>query len=171
MKENLDINKELKEIAPLLSKQDKNEEGYNLPFNYFEVLPDQIMAKVQPEVNEPVMADAKKSPSLLNWLTSLLQPRYALTLAAMVGAIMVGSYIFTGATETSSDAELLAASITAEDARLYVQENLDDFALELLADDETVELDYNTIFDLNESDLQQYIEEEVLEDLEEHDLL
>jgi len=168
MKEN-EINKELKEIAPFLSKLDKKEEGYQVPFNYFDVLPDQIMVQVQPSA--PVASPTKPRPSILDWLSGLLQPRYALAFATLIGALLVIGYIFTGTTEAPSDPALLAANVSPEEARLYVQENLDLFAIDLLAEDESVELDYNNIFDLNESDLQQYIEDEVLEGLEEDDLL
>lgn len=176
MEENFDINKELKEIAPFLSELEKKEEGYQVPFNYFEGLSDQIMEQVVPEPIKSVEPEAEKRPSLLDWLAGILQPqpRMALALATMVGVLCVGYYFFggTGATNNFSNSDLLAANISAEDAKLYVQENLDEFALELLAEDETIEMDYNTVFDLNESELQDYIdEEEMLEDFEDNDLL
>lgn len=167
---NDDINKELKENAPLLSELDKTKEGYSVPFNYFEGLPEQIMDQVIPQ-STPVEAPSESRPSLLDWLAGFLQPRYAMALASMVGLLMVGGYFWNGATNDLSNPDLLAASISAEDVQLYVQENIDEFALELLAEDGTVELDMNELIDLNESDLQDYIDDVILDDLDDEDLL
>ncbi len=171
MKENVDINKELKEIAPFLSKLDKSKEGYDVPFNYFETLPDELMAQMQPATRTKQSATSENKPSLLDWLASLLQPRYAMALATVVCTLLIGSYFFSSATNDLSNSELLAANISAADVQMYVQDNIDEFAFELLTEEETVEVDYNTMIDLNASELQQYIEEEVLEELEENDFL
>lgn len=172
MKENVDINKELKEMAPFLSKLDKSREGYEVPFNYFEALPDEIMRQVQPETSTQHTTSTQNSPSILDWFVSLLQPRYAMALATLICALLIGSYFFNGATDDLSDSDLLAANISVEDVKVYVQENIDEFALDLLAEDGMVDLDYTALFnDLNDSELQQYIEEEVLEELDDEDFL
>ncbi len=167
MKKDPTSKKELEELSPFLSKL-KKEEGYQVPFNYFEVLPDQIMEQVTKEQTPIAEPSSKETPpwSLGAWLSNLLQPRYALALASLVLMIFAGTFLADFSTSDPISSDQLMASISPDEARSYVQSNIEDFELELLGEDLEMINEKTDFMEFDQQELQQYIEDQGLEDID-----
>ena len=170
MKPNNDIRKELEEISPFLAKLKDKKEGFEVPKDYFSTLADDIMEKCL-----PVEGIKKVPPSknrfwdwLDNLLTPLMQPRYAMALSSLVFVVFFAIYLWPS---VQDNAEIVAGQdVTREEVLTYVTDNLEDFDLELLAELD-VEIDYNDLFELNEQELEEYINENVLDQMTLEELL
>ncbi len=169
MKERNDIRKELEELSPFLAQLKDKNEGFEVPKNYFNSLTDSIMEQCQVEEVPEATPQAKKGWMnwLDSWLTHLFQPRYVMAFASLL--LVVFSFFFLLPTEDSSTEVAFSETISREDAMVYVADNLEDFDLELLAE---LELDVNArdFIELDEAEVEEYINENVLDDLDETSL-
>ena len=122
-----DIRKELEEISPFLSRL-KKENPFEVPADYFENLPDQILEQVRPTA-QPSTPVARESwlDQLLNSLATLLQPRPALALVSLALLVVAGIFLL-----RTNDPGQLAERTLAEEAKDYIASNIDEVDDELL---------------------------------------
>lgn len=128
MKDKEELRKELEELSPFLSRMKKRADGFNVPENYFQSLPDEILKQVKP-------ARASRSSSLRARLQPLWQPKYALAFAASV-ALLVAAVAFFRSKEANDPAQpytsLSLQGISDEALQAYIFENIEEFDNELI---------------------------------------
>lgn len=171
MEKDPNINEELEGLSPFLSKLPKKE-GYKVPYQYFEVLPDQIMEQLNPAKEEPAGTAAPSEKwSVLGWFAQWRSTQRALALASFLILVIAGWTIFSTSTSViPNNADALASNITSSDAASYIANNLEDFDLDLLAEDMNTSIEETDVLDLDQEELQQYIEDEFLDDLDDDTL-
>lgn len=167
MKNREEIQKELQELSPFLSKLKAKEQKPEVPENYFHALPEQIweQIKLQP-MPERVVKQPDFWQKLLNTLRLLLQPRIAVSLATFAMLIFIGIYFFQF--NESAPAE---NSLTEEDITNYIKENIHDFDTELLIQ-ATADLPNESILqsdDFSEEEINQMMDE-ILNEVDEKTL-
>ncbi|MEM7102107.1 MAG: hypothetical protein AAF502_03175 [Bacteroidota bacterium] len=161
------INKELEEIAPLLSKM-KKEEGYKIPFNYFEKMEDDIMSQLFPK-EETVGAVPQTSwwENAIQSLGILFRPRLVMAVASVTVIILAGysiwGNIFTPGVDCDSEP---VACITLEDIESYIDNNIDDFDIDMLAESKFNEFSEPDLIDIDPEALDRYIDENILETID-----
>jgi hypothetical protein len=129
MKNKDDIQKELQELSPFLSKLKAQEKQPEVPENYFYALPDQLweQIKLQP-APERFVQQPSAWERFLRSVQILLQPRIALSLATFAALVVAGIYFLQPQTTTSST----SGDLTAEDITNYIDNNLHEFDTDLL---------------------------------------
>lgn len=129
-----DIQKELSELSPLLSKLKMQPPTMQAPEHYFDHLPDQVWNRLQETVQQaPVSRPAAREAWWKQWMQALqvlLQPQYALALASVVVLVVAAFFFFRPRADVDISAPL--AALTAEDAADYVVGHIDEFDLSLL---------------------------------------
>ncbi len=130
---NKELQDELNELSPSLSKLDKRE-GFEVPPRYFDRLTDEVLRKAKADTE---LTKEKQSPQWLqnisNALATLWQPRVAISLASVAVLVLAVNFFF----NTSSDIDDPLAGISDisdQELSQYIQENLDEFDADLLAD-------------------------------------
>jgi len=130
MKNKKEIQEELEALAPSFSKM-KKEEGFQVPENYFNNLPDQILGEL--DLNKEEVSVGEQSSwwtPIAESLMVLFQPRMAIAFATLL--LLVAS-VFYLKNQGSSEA-LPFVELTSKEAEIYVLENIDEFEDELLYD-------------------------------------
>ncbi len=164
-----EIRKELEDIAPRLSELKKEQEGFRVPENYF--------GQMQQEVLERI--NAGKELSVVHSNTRIIplfrQTRFWLKVAGFALVLAAATYWFLPDEDSRTNAYL--AGFTPEEATEYVQNNFDEFDLDVML--EVAQLDPVELFpaqnaadnNLPLKDIDQYIDEIIddfdLEELEE----
>lgn len=147
---------EIKEEAPLLFSIEKKQ-NLNVPENYFNQLPNDLLKIAKQETKNKVVAFNK------NWM-------YAIAIAA---SIIVGAFIMIP-TENKTNNEVIAynttfESLTAEDFELLMLTNEQDYLASNIDYDDTEELQFlaselqkplKTI-EITEEDFENYFESEI----------
>jgi hypothetical protein len=169
MKNREEIQQELQELSPFLSKLKAKEQKTEVPENYFHALPDQIweQIKLQP-ASERIVKQAGIWEKFLNALQLVLQPRIGVSLATFVVLIFVGIYLFKPDTSVNT---ANGNEFTAEEITNYINENLHEFDTELLIQ-ATADLPNQSILpadEFSEEEIDQLMEE-ILKDLDEKTL-
>lgn len=167
--ENFDnINDELKEIAPNLSKLSKDE-VFETPVNYFNDLQAEVLAKVNQEISNK--QEDTKTVSLIdhvwNGLALLFQPKVGISLAGF-GLLFFAAYqVLTISTGDNNDNNMLA-EVSSDQIEAYIYANIDEFEDELFEELDLSETETELLFDLESEDLEEYIDEHIdeFEDLE-----
>jgi len=164
MKNKKEIEEELEALAPSFSKMEK-EEVFKVPDNYFNELSDQIMGELN-FPKEEIVVGRKESwwTILIDNLMSLLQPRIAVGLASLM--LMFGSIFYLMNRTGVEDNHL--AKISAEEASLYILENIDDFEDELLYDI-ALEVENIDVNNFEEKELNEYLDD-IIDDMEDDEL-
>jgi hypothetical protein len=168
-----EIENELRDISPFLADLKNTQpdtRGKGQPFKtpkfYFDTLADRVMEKTQ--LAAPSQYKAKKSVFSLvgKWISTLLQPRWAMAMAS-VAILVVASWFYWG--KLTIQVEQPLTEISNEDINEYINNNLDDFDENLLAESDL----YNSnteeggIFkDMPDNEVEQYLKDNI----EEHDL-
>ena len=160
-----EIQEELKNLAPSLSKMEKKNR-VKIPVNYFKELPDQILNQLDfPKTTTEEVAVSWKE-SLMEKITMLFQPRIAMGFA-MVTLLMFSFYFLTKDTATTATP---FAEISEDEMEAYVKENIEDFEedmiFDFIAENETNSFDGIRI---DEEDLDEYMYD-IIEDLDDNDL-
>ena len=131
-----DIQKELSELSPLLSKLKMQLPSTQAPENYFDHLPDQVWERLQEQVRKtPAEVRVARGAWWKQWIQGLqilLQPQYALTLASVAVLVVAAFFFFRPKADTDIPTPL--AALTAEDAANYVVGHIDEFDLSLLVE-------------------------------------
>jgi len=154
MKNKKEIQEELESLAPSFSKM-KKEEGFQVPENYFNNLPDQILEEL--DLNKEEVSVGEQSSwwtPIAESLMMLFQPRMAIAFATLL--LLVAS-VFYFKNQDSNEA-LQFAELTSIEAETYVLENIDEFEDELLYD-LVLQTESLTIEDTENQELNNYLEE------------
>ncbi len=134
MKNNDELRDELSN-SPFLKKMKEQpgpkgvNEVFQVPKNYFQHLPNEVMRKVK----EPTFAPVQQSSwleQMEQFVQGLLQPRYALTLASVVVLVVASVVFFKDKNATSilpAVAEVTLEDISDEELFAYVSDNISDF--------------------------------------------
>ena len=163
-----EIREELEKLAPSLSKL-KKEEHFEVPENYFQQLPDDILKQIDFGKNQ-TFTKATPAPNWLDVLVEkisfLFQPRVAIGFGVVV--ILLASTFLLNQSIIDSPTEGFA-EISETEIEDYLKANLDDFEEEALYDfvDEVAANDLMN--EIQEEDLDNYMDE-IIDDLEEEDL-
>ena len=168
-----EIQEELEQLAPSLAKL-KKEEHFEVPENYFQQLPDQILSQIDFGKNESVAPAAPVRSwvdDIVEKISFLFQPRVAIAFAALL--LLLVSVFLINRNDTPGESGNLLASISEAEMEEYLEANLNEFEEESLYDlvDEVASNDFTE--DLNEEDLENLMEEFIddLDDSELEDLL
>ena len=166
MNTNKDIQEELTELAPFLSKIPKQQpnEQFAVPSDYFDKLSSAIFEQTIDKEETVIIQEAEPQPSWLDqiiWtLQALLQPKYAIAFATVLLLAVTGVFLL----QPASNAD----DLTLAEIDTYIEENIDQFDEDLLV--EFVPTDTETTLDMEASELEEYIEDNILEDLDEETL-
>ncbi len=152
MKDNKEAREELEGLSPFLSEL-KKQQNFQVPDQYFEQLPDDLMARIKRE------AAAESTPSAsISWLdqlvatlSALMQPRYAMRLASVAVLILAGLFIFRSMPDNEGLEGNGLAALSDDEVHEYISQNIDDYEAEWIPDFDTAE---------NESDLSEEEEAE-----------
>lgn len=129
MKNRDDIQKELQELSPFLSKLKAQEKQPEVPENYFHALPDQLWEQIK---LQPAPERFAQQPSIwerfLQRLQIFLQPRVAVLLATFAVLLVVGVYFL----QPQTTQPATAGNLTAEEITNYIGNNLHEFDTDLL---------------------------------------
>lgn len=130
MKNKEEIKEELKGLSPFLLEQKGKPEGFDVPKDYFNSLPDEVLGKLNART-ETIAVGEKE-----NWLDQLVkslqyffQPRYALAYAS-VALLLVGGIYYKSS--GSGEQQVVAAAaildgLSDEVLNEYISENIDEF--------------------------------------------
>lgn len=128
-----EIEEELKEISPFLAnlkKEMPDKAPFKTPKYYFDTLADKVIEKADTKTQSIPPPQYGERPNwfegLQQWVATWLQPRYALAFATVT--ILAVSGWFFMQKQQSSDLNFA----TTEEIQQYIQENIDDFDLELI---------------------------------------
>lgn len=167
MKKNTDIQNELKEQSPFLSKKLKEAEGgFKVPSGYFDSLSDKILQEVKAED-----ATVVQIPNSTTDVISIKkkQPFRMIAAAASIALIVVaGLWLMPQSTVTHNPHAELEAYSEAEVLQ-YLDENMDDFGFEHLVESGIVsdtDIDFQDISNFSDEETDFYLES-LLDDSEE----
>ncbi|MDG1434572.1 MAG: hypothetical protein P8M17_01645 [Saprospiraceae bacterium] len=162
-----EIQDELEELAPLLSKL-KKEEGFSFPDDYFNQLPEQILNQIDfsknKKVKETISAAATITwvDQLIEQLASFFRPKIAMGFSMMVMLGIACISIFNDLNEV----DISVVDLTSNDLEDYVKTNIDDFEIQellnVLGDEEEISW---TKIKMNDEDLDGYIDE-IIDDID-----
>lgn len=169
------IENELSEIAPFLAnlkKENTSLESFTVPDDYFSNLSDNIFEKttLQPEIaTKQTVKEISTIWTMVNqYFQWLLRPSIAVIATSVLIVAAVGIYLM------NQPAESQMADLTVTEIEEYVEENIDVFDEEQLADlvvtTTTSEIP-TTIEDIDSDLLEEYIEENFIEDIAIDELL
>lgn len=173
--ENKKIVDELKEVSPFLAKLKAEKTAFvkpEIPEQYFDKLTESIFEqtilqpKVAPNIIEKKSSIREKS-NIQILFERLLQPNFTVLSMAVVLLIVAGVYLVNHPQTDNMNIEF-----TAMEIENYVADNIENFDLEQLADlvvlESSEELE---VPELQETVLEDYIEENLLEEITIEDLM
>ncbi|MFT6150263.1 MAG: hypothetical protein ACJAUH_002964 [Saprospiraceae bacterium] len=179
------IEDELSEIAPFLANLKKDEiptESFEVPKDYFNILAANIFDKttsqpehVNSEIQEETIIQRNNSTpaqrSLGRYFQWLWNPGFAVAMTSVVILIVAGVYLMK---QESSD---FGGDLTAADIEQYVAENIENFEIDQLVNMVvSIEETQSKVFpvemgEIESEDLEKYIEDNFIDDLEIEDLM
>jgi len=148
MKKDNNIQEELQNISPLLTQMKDEKEGYKVPHLYFETLQDKVLA------------EAKKQPEKINIFARFSKARFTLISACTILILLAGVFLLKNENQTEV---VNLEQISTETLALYVDENIDDFDIDLSVEIDAPTLDISDGIHLDPNELENYIEEEFIE--------
>lgn len=134
MNTNDNIQDELKELAPQLSKL-KKENPFEVPAHYFQQLPGKVMEQVEPQGTASWWQTL--DTHIQTWLDSWLKPRYMMPAFAMMLILIAGGHLFNLFTTTNGSGQLTIVTmedIPEEALEEYVYAYVDEYDLAMLED-------------------------------------
>lgn len=160
-----EIQEELEQLAPSLSKL-KKEKGYEIPQDYFNKLPDQILKQLDFPSNSTEVEAASWKDLLLEKIAVFFQPKLAMGFA--MATLFLFSIYFLSKNTTPTTTPF--AQVSLDEIENYVNDNIDDFDDEILFEF-VAELEENSFdnLDIQEEDLEEYMDE-IIEDLDDSEL-
>lgn len=175
MKNKDELRDELNELSPLLAKRKGMDEGFKVPKDYFSALPDEIMEKVQPKAQPNLVPQSNWLDGIAEFFQSLFQPRYALAYASVAILVVAGIYLSDGFGGNGESIHVTTPIVSLENISDEVLENYLADNIETIDDDILeeyfVESDVKNTNDYNETDeIDEFIEEDILDDLDLDDL-
>lgn len=174
MKKDKEIRTELEEWSPLLSNMKKqgNEDGFQVPFNFFEELPDLILEQAKTEQSVMTRTSPRKTwqELLKNTITLLFQPRYAVGFAT-IALLIVGIFYIMPHSSIEKTAFLALEEISSEELDAYISEHLEDFQEEILEEEASVDIfENNGNLQIEDAELNKYFDE-IIDEVELENLL
>lgn len=158
MKTNDKIKKELEELAPKLSKLQK-ENPFEVPHNYFE----KMQAEVLEKVKTPAIESAQSPWDVfLEKMQRWWAPKPIFALAGT--ALLVALFFFQNNSEIKTDAFAAIDPLLLED---YVEENIEEFEFDELLE---LALEEGVSFSFGENEEEVFIDE-VLDEMDDAELL
>lgn len=165
-----ELQDELRELFPEL--EDRKPEGFRVPYNYFEQLPDQVMQRIRLESDhsrqiQPGIRQIWSQRMAAVW-AAIWQPRYAIGLAGVAMVLVAGVWFYT---HQASEPEQ-TASLTQEEIGQYVSDHLTEFDEEQLVEQSLITHEAASegkTLPLQEEEINQYLEQN-LNDLDENEL-
>ena len=157
-------NEELKDF-PFLRDLKEQEEGFELPFNYFTDLSEEVMNKIHSKSS--THWDWSNWPRY--WLEQLMFPHFALKLATLTGVVVT---LFVLLLPKNNQTNLVAEKeLSSEVIQKYVLANLEEFDTDLFTNllDETDENQELLEESLPPTELDQMLEE-IIDDIDISDL-
>ena len=157
-------NEELKDF-PFLKDLKEQEEGFELPFNYFTGLSEEVMTKIHSKNKTRWDWSAWSR----HWLEQLMSPHFVLRLAALTGVVVT---LFVLLLPKSNQTNLVAEKeLSSEVIQKYVLANLEEFDTDLFTNllDETNENQELPEENLPPTELDQMLEE-IIDDIDISDL-
>lgn len=135
MNDKNNIDKELKELSPFLSKLKKNKKQGSLPNNYFERFEDRLMHRIQ---EENALTPTIKKTDLSFWdkLMLLLTPKFALGFSVAMSLVIGTIFVFNNNNISNNDNNNsfseghLLANLSFEETNNYIINHIDDFSIE-----------------------------------------
>ncbi|MFK8007801.1 MAG: hypothetical protein AB8H03_15590 [Saprospiraceae bacterium] len=166
-----EIQDELEKLAPSLSKL-KKEEVFDMPENYFNQLPEQILNQI--DFSKTKTTEKTVSTSSSSWLDQFterlaifFQPKMAIGFAMMIMLLAIASTFILN--ETNGYVSPIA-DLTSDELENYVETNIDDFEvqelLNVLGNEEEVSW---TEMEIEDEDLDEYLEG-IIDDIDASDL-
>lgn len=170
MKHTEAVLKELEELSPRLAQIKRAETPIEPPVAYFSELQRNVLWQLRQEQQAAARPAVKPAPANgFAWLDFLRRPRYALAFATFAALLVAAIWVLsprTGSLDNGTDSAL--TTLTEEEALAYIEANVQDFDLELLAQFADLDLldapaaagwsdeEWNDILDslLDEADLQ-----------------
>lgn len=171
MKNKEEINEELRGLSPFLWEQKGKREGFDVPKDYFNSLPDELLGKLNARTETKVVEEKE------NWLDQLIrslqyffQPRYAFAFATVALMVVAGVY-YKGSGE-KQEAQVVAAAtildgLSDEVLDEYISENIDEFDEATLSDQLAENIDPSSKLEIETSD---ELMNELIDGLDEEDL-
>lgn len=169
------IENELSEIAPFLANLKKDNdslETFNVPDDYFDNLSNSIFEKtiLQSDIAATQTVTEKSTiwTTFSQYVQWLLRPGVAVIATSVIIVAAIGIYLINQPTENQM------AELTVTEIEAYVEDNIEAFDEEQLADllVTTDEADISTnIEDIEADILEEYIEENFIEDIAIDELL
>lgn len=127
-----EVKEELKELSPFLYKLKEKEAPFQVPEGYFNQLQDELLEQFKPSLEQVHSSrQSWNSQKLLDLIGWMLQPRMAMAVASVL-IVLVAAWFLLPTNSGSHNQELSFASLSSEEIRNYIDNNLDDF------DEETV---------------------------------
>lgn len=155
------IKKELEDISPFLAKL-KKENPFEVPANYFERLPDQIMEQAR-------LTRVERPPTKVFWLDRLtaslafmLRPQMAFALLCLVAFTWAGTYMWKSQTKTLASQENYIEK--------YIADHIDEFDMEILAQSAFGQSERQENALLNDLEIDEGLMNEILDELEGADI-
>lgn len=133
MKDSDELRDELGDLPFLRKIKEQPGEGFQVPKNYFQHLPDEVLRKAK----QPAFAPAPQPTwveRLEQFAAGLFQPRFALAFASVLALVVAGIYFF-GKNEGEAlqpTASVQLAEISDEELFAYVSENIHEFDRDLV---------------------------------------
>lgn len=170
MKHTEAVLKELEELSPRLAQIKRAETPVEPPAAYFSELQREVLWQIHQEQQAAARPAVKPAPgNWVAWLDFLRRPRYALAFATFAALLVAAIWVFSpsaGSFDNGTDSAL--TTLTEEEALAYIEANVQDFDLELLAQFTSLDLldataaagwsdeEWNDILDslLDEADLE-----------------
>ena len=156
-----EIREELESLSPFLAKMKEQEDGFEVPKNYFQSLPNQVFEKLGTEPSPLKIEQKSASGFWVNPLRFLFQPKYAFALAS-VALLLIASVFWINNTPE----EGLLANLSDEEIESYIFNNIDEFDSELWMEND---LGFDDL-DLSNEEEEEYLDD-LIEDMDVEDLL
>jgi hypothetical protein len=170
------VRKELEGLSPLLHRLKKGHPDMpsdQLPKGYFHRMQDKVMGQLREE--ERQHRSSKSSVFQWGeWLNQLFSPRLVASLATVLVLVVAGLWWMNHSDDIhAGEGDIVWSSLSQSEVDAYVNENLDDFDLDLIVrytEDASSSLDLFLPEQMEEEELDQYLDE-IIDDLEIEDLL
>jgi hypothetical protein len=151
------VNEELENLSPVMAGL-KDKQVYEAPAGYFEALPGQLLGRIK-KAAEPAKVIA------IGFGRKVM--RYAAA-AALVGAVIMGAWWFTGKSGASGPDSVVAKvdKLSVDELQNYLEDESVAMPADLLAVNSKAELDANDVGDLlqnvSDDEIQKYLEQNML---------
>lgn len=158
---NKEAREELAGLSPLLSRIRQSEPAIESPENYFRDMQQDVLWRLK---TEQTAAPAPVRPAAWERWAAVFQvfkrPSYVVGFATVVLAIVAAFWIWS---PTTNDTDTSLASLTEEETLAYIENNIEDFDTDLLAQTIAGNTFWTGASGLSEEDTDRLLEELLLE--------